>query len=303
MSKPDEISALLIEDDEEDALIFHRHMSEVKDFEVKVTRAETEDDAKHALAAEAFELIFLDLDLGGRRGGIEFLKRLSDEGVETPIVIVTGSGDEQKAVEAMKEGASDYLVKDFLSPELLERAIRSVREKSALQQEMGRMVRKLADVSVTDSLTSIPNHRYLMERITEEVNRSARTGHTFALLLLDLDHFKSINDQHGHQVGDDVLRRFAAALEGNLRTTDLAARYGGEEFCILMPNTSLEGAKCAAEKLRAAVKKLPEPMPTVSIGVVCWAPQSTVEDMVGRADAALYRAKEAGRDCVVAHDD
>ena len=300
MNDREEIRALLIEDDEEDTAIFGRYIGQVRSYAVTVLRAETEEEAERTLAGEVFDVIFLDLNLGGRRSGLDFLRRLNDEGVDAPIVIVTGSGDEEKAVRAMKYGASDYLVKDSLSPELLERSIRSVREKHALQQEMGRMVRKLADVSVTDELTSIANRRHLMERLREEVDRSARTGHTFALIMIDLDHFKGVNDLHGHQVGDDVLKRFASALRENFRSTDLVGRYGGEEFCVLLPYTPLADARRVAEKLRAVAKTLPEPMPTVSVGVACWEPQSTVESILHRADEALYRAKEGGRDRVVA---
>jgi two-component system cell cycle response regulator len=300
MNGSEALRALLVEDDREDAFIFRRFAADLTGIELEVTHVTGTQEALDRLAAEGFEIVFVDLNLSGREGGMELLKRLAREGIGVPLVVVTGSGDEAKAVEAMKAGAYDYLLKDELGPGVLARALRYVRRRHFLEQERARMMRELAELSVTDELTSLPNRRRFSQKLAEEVRRSERTGHIFALLMADLDRFKRVNDEHGHQVGDRVLQRCAASLRRCLRGTDFIARYGGEEFCALLLDTSLEGAKDAAERLRTAVEAGPDPVPTVSIGAALWEPGLEPEELLRRADQALYAAKEAGRNRVVA---
>jgi len=297
----EEIRALLVEDDDEDAAIFCRQASRLEEPRLTLTRVASEQEALARLDAEQFDLVFVDLNLAGRGSGMNLLERLQRSELAVPTIVVTGSGDEVRAVEAMKAGAHDYLVKDTLTPEQLERSIRNVRERHTLEQERARMVAKLAELSVTDELTGIANRRYLVQKMEEEVRRSERTGHLFSLLMIDLDHFKLVNDRFGHQKGDEVLRQVAATLERNIRRTDSAGRYGGEEFCVLLPETGPAGACRVAEKLREAVKGLPDPVPTISIGVAFWEPYVSMDDILRRVDEALYEAKAAGRDRVVVH--
>ena len=161
------------------------------------------------------------------------------------------------------------------------------------------MVEKLAELSITDELTGLANRRQLARMLKEEVMRSERTGHIFGVLMVDLDHFKLVNDGYGHQTGDEVLKRCADTLRGGLRATDFLARYGGEEFCAVLPDTSAAGACRAGERLRERVAALPDPVPTISVGVACWRPGRSGKAILRQADEALYSAKEAGRDRVV----
>jgi diguanylate cyclase (GGDEF)-like protein/PAS domain S-box-containing protein len=167
-------------------------------------------------------------------------------------------------------------------------------------RERARMMERLAEMSVTDELTALANRRYLDRKLEEEISRSQRTQQPFVLLMIDIDHFKAVNDQHGHQVGDETLKRCARAMAESLRRTDFIARYGGEEFCVVLPETPLEAGNPVAEKLRLAAKALPTPSVTVSIGAAQWEPGASATDILQQADKALYAAKEAGRDCVVA---
>lgn len=161
----------------------------------------------------------------------------------------------------------------------------------------------LAQLAVTDPLTCLPNQRAFRERLELLIAEGAR-GRKFALVMADVDHFKAVNDNHGHPVGDKVLHAVAQALSRRVRKTDLVARYGGEEFCVLLTDVDVERAGAIAEELRAAVAAITEPVAvTASFGVCGFGPKhSTSGTLVAAADAALYRAKRDGRNRVVAAD-
>ncbi|MFP5502288.1 MAG: GGDEF domain-containing protein, partial [Candidatus Sericytochromatia bacterium] len=155
--------------------------------------------------------------------------------------------------------------------------------------------------SLRDPLTGLLNRRTLDDALMRMVAFARRSGHPLSLLMLDLDHFKRVNDTHGHEAGDAVLKAFASVLSGSLRASDMAVRYGGEEFLAVLPDTGTDAALGVAEKLRRAVENLAIPMgeavvrPTVSIGVATLAAGESGEALIGRADRALYRAKGEGR--------
>ena len=151
----------------------------------------------------------------------------------------------------------------------------------------------------TDFLTGLLNRRQADFLLDYGAARARRSGDPLGFIMLDLDHFKDVNDRHGHQIGDHVLKQCAAVLLENLRRTDFVGRYGGEEFCVMLPEASAEGATHVAEKLRQAVDGLSSPVPTISVGVALSQGCSSVEEVVRRADEALYRAKEAGRNRAV----
>ena len=160
----------------------------------------------------------------------------------------------------------------------------ALAQVGALYQEVGRLAR-------TDSLTGVANRRAWDEELPRELARMARSGQPVCIGLLDLDHFKAYNDQHGHQAGDRLLKEAAAAWEGRLRKTGLLARYGGEEFAVLLPDCTLGDAMEIAERLRTA-----QPEVTCSIGMADWDHREDVGHLVARADRALYAAKTGGRD-------
>ncbi len=172
----------------------------------------------------------------------------------------------------------------------------------------------LEQLSITDGLTRLHNHRHFQDRYHSEARRSVRTGHPLCLTLIDIDDFKSFNDTYGHTIGDRVLSSVAQVMHAEIRGTDYLARYGGEEFAMLIPETPLEGAVALAEKLRMAVSQhslevcqdslagtQPEQVSvTVSVGVALF--NGDLEQTFHFADRALYRAKAEGKDCVVVHD-
>jgi diguanylate cyclase (GGDEF)-like protein len=177
-----------------------------------------------------------------------------------------------------------------------------MRQERNLAEERGRIIEELA---LTDPLTGIDNRRGWERAIQRSVGQARRHSQPLSLAMLDLDHFKLYNDAHGHQAGDDFLRKVALNWEEMTRIEDHIARYGGEEFVLTLPNTGLDGARVIVERLRAA---LPEPGEdldtriTCSAGIAEWNGSETVRELVGRADRALYRAKELGRDQTVAVD-
>lgn len=157
-----------------------------------------------------------------------------------------------------------------------------------------------------DSLTGVLSRRYALRRMEQALRDAELTGQDAAILMCDLDHFKEVNDLHGHLAGDEVLRRVGATLQGCLRPADLVGRFGGEEFIILLPGANMVGAKVAAERLRRSIRALDvvwerTPIPvSISIGVAEAGPDEGLMDVTGRADSALYEAKEMGRNrCVI----
>jgi diguanylate cyclase (GGDEF)-like protein len=168
------------------------------------------------------------------------------------------------------------------------------------------MADRIEEMAARDSLTNLFNRREFHRYLTDELKRSERYNHSMALLMLDIDHFKSVNDQHGHQVGDEALKAMAARISGNVRSVDHVSRYGGEEIILILPETEREEALSMADQLRARIEKETFQLPggleialTASIGVAVFPTDAGTESqLVAAADAAVYEAKNEGRNCV-----
>ena len=175
-----------------------------------------------------------------------------------------------------------------------------------LALRLDRAQKRLKTIATTDELTGLRNRRYIMDHLDKEYQRAARTGAPLSLILLDIDHFKKVNDTHGHAFGDVVLKAVAREMEGSLRSYDLLGRIGGEEFLIASPGSAIDDAVALAERIRERIKartianRTRTVQVTVSAGVASLSEQDTkAENLLGRADDALYQAKHRGRDQVV----
>ncbi|SHO47885.1 GGDEF domain-containing protein [Desulfopila aestuarii] len=174
-------------------------------------------------------------------------------------------------------------------------------------EEVQKLIEELKMMSILDPLTGLSNRRYFTDEFEDELARIERKNTPLALIFLDLDHFKNVNDTHGHRIGDEILRLTASHLRTNCRPYDIPARWGGEEFIILLPDTTEKTAATFAERIRQDfTRKISPTMPitvTVSIGVTAFKPGDTLEYFVDRADKALYHAKRTGRNKVVSWSD
>jgi two-component system cell cycle response regulator len=249
------------------------------------------------------DLVLLDLDLQGI-SGLEVCRQLKSLPVTAPIpvIMLTGTTDTATKVMAFDLGAVDYVTKPFDAVELRARVRSALRTKR--YQDL------LATSAQLDAMTALWNRTYFDARLGDELAAARRHAQPLALAMVDVDHFKRINDTYGHPFGDEALRQVAQALLRSVRRTDVVCRYGGEEFGIILRGTGDEASQRAAERMRESIAALSlshrdEPVPiTASVGVaasddVAREPGLTGLGLVLAADHALYRAKHAGRNQVV----
>lgn len=218
-----------------------------------------------------------------------------------PVVLLTALGGERIAVEAMKRGAQDYLGKSGITPALLRRAVEGAIEKSQMQKSLEARDEKLRRLSLHDSLTGLANRTLFIDRLDQCVRVAERSGEPFAVLMMDLDMFKAVNDSLGHEAGDEVLRGVASRIGEQVRQSDTIARMGGDEFAVVLAATGdLEGARVVAHKICDAID---EPFVVdgeqvsigISVGVALWSEHGRDRiTLLRHADGAMYEAKRAG---------
>ena len=251
------------------------------------------------LLNEPVDLVLLDLAMPGI-DGFKFLKLKNqrETQVTTPVIVLTGSEELDEKVRGFEAGACDYLTKPFHEAELV------ARVRVHLQVKL--MTQRLRQMARTDALTGLANRGYFTECLERELHRASRNGTPVGLIMVDVDHFKKLNDTHGHQAGDAFLVKIAETLVQGLRSSDLVGRYGGEEFIMLLPDANTDGVRIVAERARHQISQLEVPFSetalcgTASFGAVSnTLASSTLEDVIRTADQALYEAKEQGRNRVV----
>jgi two-component system cell cycle response regulator len=250
------------------------------------------------------DVVLLDIEMPGLDGH-EVLARLKSEPAvrDIPVVFLTNHASMDEVLRGLGGGAHDYLRKPFEPAELVARVGAAVRVKK-LQDELHRRNDELDEISRTDALTGLFNRRHLEEQLGAYVAMSRRHGHDLGVVLLDVDHFKNVNDTYGHPAGDSVLCEIARRIKSQLRAGDVAGRWGGEEFLVLTPNTDLAGTLQAGERIRTSVAgalfDVSGVAAPVTISGGCSAQVgASADDLVRAADTGLYKAKASGRNCIV----
>jgi two-component system cell cycle response regulator len=225
-----------------------------------------------------------------------------------PILLVAEVEDNARLLRGLEIGVNDYLVRPIDKNEMFARVRTQIRKKRYAERLRDNFQMSM-EMAITDALTSLHNRRYMESHLGTLVDEAAARGKPLSLLILDIDFFKSINDNYGHDAGDDVLREFATRVRKSIRGIDLACRYGGEEFVVVMPETDVAVAAVVAERIRRRIAAEPFAIQkgsgainvTISIGIAALAAASdNAETILKRADQALYRAKRDGRNRVVA---
>jgi two-component system cell cycle response regulator len=279
-------------------------------------RVETAEDGGQAVEAARRtlpDLIILDVMMPVL-DGLEACRLLKEDPAtrDIPVIFLSALDDTDTKVRGLSLGANDYVSKPFRVEELLARvsvAIRLKLERDRLRQraeELRRSAEAASERSMTDALTGLLNRYGLHRALQRELSEARRYSRPLSCLLIDIDFFKAVNDTYGHAAGDAALQQAARVITESVRGSDVVCRYGGEEFLVLAPETGLEGARALADKIRLsftsglfgdAGRVFPL---TLSAGVAQLGEQESGNDMIARADEALYHAKQTGRDRVAA---
>jgi len=269
---------------------------------------ESDPEKAHLTARGPVDLIIVNT-MARAFDGLRFAAQIrSDESTRhLPILGVIDPDDRPRLVKALEIGLNDVLTRPIDPQDLSARVKSQVRGKRYTDFLRNNLDHSL-ELAVTDQLTGLHNRRYMTGQLGALVNRAVRGGDPVAALMIDIDHFKKINDGFGHDIGDEVLREFAVRLASNVRAIDLPCRYGGEEFVVIMPDTRLEDAERIAERIRRHVAGSPFRVSggaesltvTISIGVAATAGEGDhAEALLKRADEAMYTAKSTGRNAVI----
>ncbi len=265
-------------------------------------------EAARSIGAGDYELALVSMSLG-KFDPLRVCSQMRtlEQGRTLPIILVADEADRPRVVRGLDLGVNDFILRPVERNELAARVRTQIR-RYRYAAELRRSVTNTLALAVTDELTGLYNRRYFDRHLAIMLDKAREQGRDMALMLIDMDFFKAVNDTHGHDTGDAVLREFSLRLRRNIRGVDLACRFGGEEFVVLMPDTDYRHAQNVAERVRTAIAERPfdlggpgRPLAvTVSVGVALnERPDDTPETLLKRADVALYRAKRAGRNRVV----
>jgi diguanylate cyclase (GGDEF)-like protein len=292
---------LLIEDNSGDARLLQEMLNEQEVQTTTLRRVTTMREAEDYLAAHAVDIIILDLGLPDAQG-LEALRRTHAVAPHLPTVVLTGRDDEELARQALQEGAQDYLIKGQIEARGLVRALRYAVDRKAMEEKARALSLQIVHTAEHDSLTGLPNRVLLTDRVGQALAFAARHKGKAAVLFLDLDGFKRVNDSLGHSTGDKLLRSVADRLESCVRAGDTVSRQGGDEFVVLLSEVDKpEAAAVIAKRMLEAVKE-PHAIEgeilhiTTSIGLSIFPEDGLTADiLIKNADTAMYQAKEMGR--------
>ena len=263
--------------------------------------ADTYQSGLKKLCEGNYGVCLLDYRLDDGQDGLQLLRTARAAGNQTPTIFLTAETDPALDEQALQAGAMDFLVKAEFTPRMLARSVRYAIK-------LGDTLEQLRLLATRDPLTGLRNRREFERLLADEWQRCARFQRPFALVVADIDHFKKVNDTHGHQAGDAVLKHVASLLSGQLRTVDHLARVGGEEFAIIMVETGAKDAQETIQRLLVLLAESPCALPdsadavsvTISAGIAMMPEDAdTTQALFESADKALYAAKRTGRNRVV----
>ena len=254
-----------------------------------------------------YDLVLTDVVLSGKINGIALVRHIRENEtlkmIPVSILAMSGYDDTSRTLTLLQAGANDYVAKPIMGEELRARVNNLILNQHLLKK-LKVQQKRLEQMAMTDQLTGLYNRHYLEHAARKKIALAKRHGIDLSLIVIDVDHFKQVNDQHGHTVGDLVLAHISDLLSSEVRGEDIVARYGGEEFVVILDHCPLDAALEKAENFRAAIERLqPENLPiSASFGVAHYEPEqdSDFGALFDRADKAVYCAKDSGRNCVVA---
>jgi two-component system cell cycle response regulator len=269
------------------------------------TAEEAIDDYEHG----RYDLVLTDVVLLGKIDGIELVRHIREnedtDMIPVSILAMSGYTDPTRTLSLLQAGANDYVPKPIIGEELRARVNNLILNQHLLRRLQVQQER-LEQLAMTDQLTGLFNRHYLQHVVQKTISSAIRHDIDLCLMVIDVDHFKKVNDEHGHTIGDVVLTHISGLLSTTARNEDIVARYGGEEFVIVLDHCSLDAALEKAEFLRTGIEQLrPEDLTvTASFGVTQYRKEDGEDfnSFFARADVAVYRAKSRGRNCVVASD-
>ena len=294
-------ACILIVDDEPDITSLLASLLALEGYRVE-TASNGEEGIERFLAINP-DLVISDIRMPVQ-SGLELLKNIREQTSDIDVIILTGHGDHATAIEALRHGAFDYFLKPLDDVQQLIDAVEKALAKLESVRLSRMQIKQLEEMAIRDALTGLFNRRQFDIAFESEVQRAERYDRSFCFLIMDIDHFKSVNDTFGHPFGDFVLQELGRVLSSVIRDSDTIYRYGGEEFCALMPETRYAEGKWVALRMLEAVRnhvfsqgrqslKL-----TISIGGAVF-PDCSGDRLIQFADQALYQAKHEGRNRVV----
>jgi len=298
---------LIVEDDPGSRRLVKLELSVIG---YEVVEAEDGQIAWELFQREPFQMVITDWMMPNLAGPELIQKiRLSGQKSYTYIIMLTAIYDKPKVVMGLESGADEYLTKPFDSEELIAR-VASGERILKLEEQLIQARHQMEILAMHDSLTGLLNRRAIEEHAENELELARRKNYPLSVILLDIDHFKSVNDQYGHSVGDQTLRHLAEILTRNQRQYDRIGRWGGEEFLVVLSNTKISEAVLVAERLRVATGETNFSLEDgksltvqISLGAACVSgPYPSLAKLVNAADLALYQAKQAGRNRVCSFD-
>ncbi len=272
----------------------------------EVVEAEDGQAAWNLFQSEPFQFVITDWMMPQLDGPslIQCIRSSSPKSY-TYIILLTAMDDKDNVVSGLESGADEYLTKPFNNRELIARVASGVRILD-LEEQLIEARHQMEKLAMHDGLTGLFNRRAIEEYAEAEFNQTRRKDRTLSIILLDIDHFKNVNDLYGHKFGDHTLQLMGRLLLGDLRNYDRVGRWGGEEFILILPETNLQDAVMIAERLRSRTADLKIPLDDgkrfsvqISVGVACASGQfANLAKLIDAADQALYRAKQTGRNRV-----